>query len=161
MAAANPPTPPRDRSVWRLPRLRIDRDGTWLHEGEEVTHPGILGELRRNLGVDAEGHYVQAGRVRVPVEVEDAPYVISRVEPEGDAFIVTLNDASRERLAVETLRFDSAAVPYCRVKEGRFVARLSRAAAYQLLLHAQYDESEHAATLVIGRTRYELPGFPA
>ena len=57
--APNPPTPPRDRSVWRLPRLRIDRDGVWLHEGEEVTHPGILDDLRSNLRVDAEGHYVQ------------------------------------------------------------------------------------------------------
>jgi uncharacterized protein len=159
--APNPPTPPRDRSVWRLPRLRIDRDGVWLHEGEEVTHPGILDDLRNNLRVDAAGHYVQAGGVRVPVEVEDAPYVISRVESEGDELMVTLSDASRERLAVDTLRFDSASVPYCRVKEGRFVARLSRAATYQLLLHAQYDESEHAAALVVGRARHEVPGLLA
>jgi uncharacterized protein len=159
--APNPPPPPRDRSVWRLPRLRIDRDGVWLHEGEEVTHPGILDDLRHNLRVDAEGHYVQAGGVRVPVEVEDAPYVLSRVEAEGDELIVTLSDDSRERLAVDTLRFDSASVPYCRVKEGRFVARLSRAATYQLLLHAQYDESKRAAVLVVGRVRHEVPGLLA
>jgi hypothetical protein len=159
MASTRPPA--RDRSLWRLPRLRIDREGVWLHEGEEVTHPGILDDLRNNLRVDAQGHYVQAGGVRVPVEVEDAPYVISRVESEGDELVVTLSDASRERLAVETLRFDSASVPYCRVKEGRFLARLSRAATYQLLLHAQYDESERAAALVVGGARHQVPGLLA
>jgi len=24
-----------DPSTWKLPRLRIDRDGDWFHEGEE------------------------------------------------------------------------------------------------------------------------------
>jgi len=31
-------TTPADPSTWKLPRLRIDREGAWFHEDEEITH---------------------------------------------------------------------------------------------------------------------------
>jgi len=150
-------TAPPDPSTGTLPRLRIDRDGAWLHEGEEVTHPGILANLRGNLRVDAEGHYLQIGSVRVPLEVENTPFVILRVEREGERLMMTLTDLSREPLAPATLRLGTDGAPYCRVKDARFEARLSRAAAYQLLQHVEYDEEGGPARLVVGRARYELP----
>ena len=146
-----------DPSTWKLPRLRIDREGDWLHEDEAVTHEGILANLRDNLRVDAQGHYLQIGPVRVAVDVEDAPFVVLRVEREGKRLVLTVNDLSREPLAAETLRFGAGGVPYCRVKDERFEARLSRAATYQLLQHVEYDEAEGAAALVLGTARYELP----
>ena len=77
---------PADPSTWKLPRLRIDREGAWFHEDEEVTHPGILANLWGSLRVDAEGHFIQIGPARVPVEVEDAPFVAVRVEPAGEGW---------------------------------------------------------------------------
>ena len=148
-----------DPSTWKLPRLKIDRDGAWFHEDEEVTHEGILANLRSNLLADVEGHFLQIGSLRVPVEVEDAPFVILRVESEGDRLLLTLNDLSREPLAPDTLRFGADGVPYCRVKGARFAARLSRAAAYQLLQHVQSDEAGGAAALVLGHRRYPLAGL--
>jgi hypothetical protein len=149
-----------DPTKWRLPRLRIDRDGTWRHEGEEVTHAGILANLRGNLQVDADGHFLEVGPVRVPVEVEDAPFIVARVEVEGDRLMLTLDDLSREPLAPATLRFGADGAPYCRVKDGRFEARASRAAAYQLLEHVEYDERGGRATLVVGAARHPLPVPP-
>lgn len=151
------PTP--EPSTRKLPRLRINRDGAWLHEGEEVSHAGVLANLWGNLGVDAEGHHLQFGPVRVPVEVEDAPFVILRVEREGDRLVLTLNDMSCEPLAVESLRFGAGGVPYCRVKGGRFEARLTRAATHQLLEQVEYDEASGAAALVLGGARYPLRGL--
>jgi len=72
-----------DPATWTLPRLRIDRDGAWYHDDAEVTHAGILANLRGNLQVDEQGHYLRIGPVRVPVEVEDAPFVVERVEVEA------------------------------------------------------------------------------
>ena len=151
--------PPAGPPSWKLPRLRIDREGAWFQEDGEITHAGILANLLGNLQVDAQGHFLQIGPVRVPVEVEDAPFVAVRVEREGDQLVLTLNDLSRELLAVETLRFAEGAVPYCRVKDGRFGCRLSRAAAYQLLQHVAQDPSSGRATLVLGGARYPLPGL--
>lgn len=147
-----------DPSTWKLPRLRIDRDGGWFHEDEEVTHEGILASLRDALQVDADGHFLQIGPVRVPVQVEDAPFSVVRLEPEGDGFALTMNDMSRERLDPATLRLGAADAPYCRIRDGRFDARFSRAAAWQLLQHMQPGEAGGPATVTVDGRRYQLGG---
>ena len=151
--------PPSDPSTWALPRLRIDREGAWFHEDEQVTHEGILANLRESLQVDEQGHHLRVGPVRVPVEVEDTPYVIVRVEREGDGLIATRNDLGREPLAIDTLTIDARGVPRCRVKDGRFTARLDRAATYQLLQHVEPGEAQRPAALVLGGRRYPVPGL--
>lgn len=145
-----------DPSTWNLPRLRIDRDGGWLHEGEEVTHEGILSSLRQGLQVDGTGHFLQIGPVRVPVEVEDAPYAVVRLEADGDGFAIWLNDGSREALDPASLKLRQGDVPYCRVKDGRFEARFSRAAAWQLLQHVEAESQGAPPTLAAGGRRYAL-----
>lgn len=150
------PTP--DPSTWTLPRLRIDREGVWFHDDAEVTHAGIVANLRENLQVDERGYYLQIGPARVPVEVEDAPFVVERVEAQGEQLVATLNDLSREPVALDTLRVDERGIPRCRVKDGRFDARLGRAATYQLLLHVVTDPGAEPA-LVLGGRRYPVPGL--
>ncbi len=145
-----------DPSEWSLPQLKIDRDGDWFNEGMEITHAGILANLRGNLRQDAQGYYVQAGPVRIPVEVEDTPFTVVRVEAKGDGLGLTLNDGSQEPLDPATLRLAPGGVPYCRVKAGQFEARLTRAAAWQLAQFIQYDEASNSATLVLGGARYPL-----
>ena len=152
-------TPTPDPSTWSLPRLRIDRDGVWLHDDAEVTHAGIVANLRENLQVDERGHYLQIGPARVPVEVEDAPFVVERVEDESGALVVTLNDLSREPLALDTLAVDERGIPRCRVKDGRFAARLSRAATYQMLQHVEADPAAGRPVLVLGGRRHPVPGL--
>lgn len=150
---------PAGHAGWTLPRLRIGRDGSWYDDDQEVTHPGILANLWGNLRVDGQGHHLQIGPARVPVEVEDAPFVVIRVERHGDALRGVLNDGSAEILDPRTLRLGAAEVPYCRVKGGVFEARLDRAATYQLL---QLVTAEEGATpeLVLGSARYPLDPRP-
>lgn len=149
--------PPSDPSTWTLPRLRIDRDGAWYHEDVEVTHAGILANLREGLQRDAEGHHLRIGPVRVPVEVDDVPFVVVRVEALGEGLALILNDDTREPLRPETLRVGAGEAPYCAVKDGRFEARLSRAAAYQLLAHMQEDPTSGRPVLTLGGRRWEVP----
>jgi hypothetical protein len=151
-----PGLPPSLPSGWKLPSLRITRDGDWLHEGGDVTHPGILANLRENLRHDESGYHLQVGPVRIPVEVDDAPYVVVRLAVEGDDAEITLNDMTREPLAVDTLAIDAEGVPHCRVKDGRFPARFSRAAAYQLLDRVEHDQDGQRAALVVGSRRHPL-----
>ena len=145
-----------DPSTWKLPRLRIDRDGGWFHEDEEVTHEGILASLQAALQVDAAGHFIQIGPARVPIEVADAPFAVVRLEPEGDGFALTLNDLTREPLDPASLRLGTGEAPYCRVKGGRFDARFSRAAAWQLLQHVEAGAAGAAATIRVGGRAYAL-----
>lgn len=151
-------TGPSDPSTWKLPKLTIDRDGAWHAEDGEVTHAGLLASLRAALQVDAQGHFLQIGPARVPVDVEDAPFAVVRVELEGEAPSVILNDLSREPLSVDTLAFGPGEVPYCRVRDGRFDARFTAAAAWQLLQRVEPDETSGAPVLALpGQPRRAIP----
>lgn len=138
--------------------FRIDRDGAWHHEGVEVTHPGVLRNLYANLRAEGEAHHLQVGPVRVPVEVDDAPFVIVRADPRPDAGAVEvhLTDGSREWLALETLVLDRRGVPYCRVKAGGFRARLSVPAWLQLAERVEIDPASGQPVLVLGERRVLL-----
>jgi len=142
-------------SDWKLPDLRIDRDGDWYDEGVQVTHPGILANLRSNLKKDADGFFIQA-RVRIPVRVDDVAWVVSRIERRGETLHATVNDGTEERIDPATVRLGAADVPYCTVKGGAFEARFSRAATFQLLALADYDEASGRGALRLGGREYPL-----
>ena len=145
-------TPPPD---WKLPDLRIDRDGDWYDEGVQVTHPGILANLRSNLKKDADGYFIQT-RVRIPVNVDDAPWAVARIERRGEALHAVLNDGSEERIDPASIRLGRGDAPYCLVKNGAFEARFSRAATFQLLALADYDEASGRGALRLGGREYPL-----
>ena len=147
------PAPERPQG-WTLPKLRIGRDGEWFDDDVEITHAGILANLRDNLRRDAEGYFIQT-RVRIPVEVADAPFVVERIERRGDTLRAWLNDGSEQDVDPATLRIGGGDVPYCGVARG-FEARLSRAAAYQLLGLAEYDERSGRGALRLGAHEYPL-----
>src|SRR5438552_15543090 len=117
---------------WELPKLRVDVNGDWFDDDVEVTHPGILLNLRGNLRRDAQGYFIQT-RVRIPVEVADAPFVVIRLERGADGVRVVLNDGTQARVEPATLRLGLGDIPDCAVKRRTFEARFGRAAACQRL----------------------------
>ena len=121
-----------------------------------MSHEGILSSLREGLQVDPAGHFLQIGSVRVPVEVEDAPFVIVRFEADGDGWVLWLSDRTREALDPASLVLRDGDVPYCRVKGGRFEARFSRAAAWQLLQRVDTEPGGGPPTLTAGGRPYPL-----
>ena len=148
------PAPDALPAGWTLPKLRIDADGEWYDDDVQITHAGILANLRGNLRRDAAGYFIQT-RMRIPVEVADAPLVVGRIERRGDTLRVWLNDGSEQDIDPGTLRIGAGDVPYCTVANG-FEARLSRAAAYQLLALAEYDERTGRGALRLGGREYAL-----
>src|SRR5713101_3995838 len=150
---AGAPAPPT-ANQWALPKLRIDVNGDWYDDDVEVTHPGILANLRSSLRRDAQGYFIQT-RVRIPVTAADMPWVVTRVEQQGDRLHAILNDGTETVIDPVTLRFGVADVPYCSVKDGAFEARLSRAATYQLLALGEYDERTGRGALRLGGREYE------
>ena len=140
---------------WKVPKLRIDVNGDWFDDDVEVTHPGVLANLRANLRRDAQGYFIQT-RVRIPVDVADAPLVVVRFERSDGGFVAFLNDGTQERVEPPALRIGPGDIPYCAVRNGTFEARFSRAAAYQLLGMAEYDERTGRGVLRHGTREHEL-----
>ena len=145
-------TPP---TQWTLPNLRIDPDGDWYDDDVQVTHPGILANLRGNLRRDADGYFIQT-RVRISVKVDDTPFVIMRVERRADELHAWLNDGTDERLDPASLRLGKGDAPYGTVKAHAFEARFTRAAAWQLLQITDYDEASGTGTLRLGGAEWPL-----
>jgi hypothetical protein len=138
--------------------FRIDREGVWRHEGVEVTHPGVLRNLYANLRADGETHYLQVGPRRVPVEVDDSPFVVVRAETRPDQEVVGLHlsDGSQEPLDLGTLVLDRRGVPYCRVKGGGFRARFSVSAWLQLAEKVVADPAAGEPALILGTRRFPV-----
>lgn len=142
--------------------FRIDREGVWRHEGQEVTHPGVLRNLYANLRADAGGHFLQVGPTRIGVEVADAPFVVTRVEATRRPADATpdlrlhLSDGTEEALDPGTVWLGRNRAPYCRVKEGRLTARFGVAAWLQLADFAEEEPDTGRTVLVLGARRIPL-----
>lgn len=120
--------------------IRIDREGHFVHEGEEVRHEGLRRALFRWLDRLREGEqeppppsgpYVLRldDRRYAYVEVEDTPLVARSARTDGDRVLLGLSDGSEEALDPATLTADEAGVLRCWARGGRLEARLSNSAA--------------------------------
>ncbi len=143
--------------------IRIDKEGRWFFQGEEITHRRTYLLYNRHLTRDEAGRIIlKIGQEICPVEVEDAPFVIKTLElipaEQGGLKSVELilNDESREPLVPETLRIAPNHIPYCRVRRGMFEARFSRG-AYQLLIpFIQQEEKDGPFFIVIAARKHFL-----
>ena len=81
---------------------------------------------------------------------------MTRVERRGDELHAYLNDGADERLDPGSLRLGVGDAPYASVKQGAFEARFSRAAAWQLLQIADYDEATGTGTLRLRGAEWPL-----
>jgi hypothetical protein len=147
----------------KTPPIRIDKDGRWFYQGEEITHRKTYLLYCRSLTRDESGGIIlRIGGEECPVEVEDAPFVVMTIEIGSsrpgaeEAIWLTLNDETREKLIPETLRIGPDNIPYCQVRNGLFEARFSRN-AYQLLVpHIRLDEKQNLFFLSLNGERYYL-----
>jgi len=130
----------RQSSIPLNPKIFLDREGNWFCDGEEITHPRTVQLFSRSLRKCPGGKYeLSIGKENCPVEIEDTPYLIRRVDFDSHRITVTLNDESEEPLAPESLEVGENDVLYCRVKHGEHQARFRRKAYYQLSDRVEYN----------------------
>ncbi len=153
----------RRKVLMKTSPIKIDKEGRWYFQGEEITHRKTYLLYCRSLTRDDGGRIVlRVGSEECPVEVEDAPFVVMTVEfvspvPGREEEIwLTLNDETREKLVPETLRIGLENIPYCQVRNGMFEARFSRNAYQVLLPHILPDERENRFFLSLNGKKYPL-----
>jgi hypothetical protein len=114
--------------------IRLDKEGRWFHEGVEITHKLTADLFSRSVHKNPDGGYMLVvGAEWSPIEVEDTPFMVRRVELDGDRAVIRLNDGTEEELDAGTLRVGDENVLYCDVKDGEYPARFLRPAYYQLM----------------------------
>ncbi len=115
------------------PRIYIDRDCNWFQDGMPILHKRTYLYNNKLLQQDEQGRFfIDEGRGKVYVQVEDAPFIIKDIEKQNEDIYITLNDESTEVLSYENLFINEHNIPYTKVRNGMFNARFSRPAYYRL-----------------------------
>ncbi len=121
-----------------LGTIYIDKEGHWFFQGAPIIREEIVSFLSQHLVRLEDGSYhIRWRNQDCTVSVEDAPFVVCSVTPVENngrvqGALLNLNDGTTEMLNPESLSIGFDNVPYCSVKQGRFRARFSRKAYYQL-----------------------------
>ena len=126
---------------------------------ERIHNQRINTLFSQHLRRTADGTYeIAIGWDKVTVEIEDTPYVVTRVMGDsGQGFILRLNDESEELLNPTSLSIGQEDVLYCRVKEGAHPARFLRPAYYQLTAYVQEDQATGTFSLQVGNAAFPIP----
>lgn len=140
--------------------LFVDAEGDWYHDGAMIFRENIISLFLENLTVSPSGTYqVQCNQEPYDLKAADTPFVVSRVDrtspeaaPEKEEILLRFRHLTIvEPLDPSSLRVGKENILYCTVRNGRFPARFSRPAYYQL---AQWIEED----LDTGRFHLTLNG---
>lgn len=135
----------------------IDKEGRWFYRGAEIIRRDLVQLFYDHMERDGQGRYILTWEGKPCfVEVEDTAFVVRGNDEENGAFSLHLSDSSTEDLLPETFSVGPDNVPYCMVKKGRFPARFTRAAYYQLAGHIEEDGGQ-GFFLRTGKKKYPIP----
>lgn len=129
----------------------LTKEGVWLSNGEEITHPGTLAGFSRNLYRSKDGFEIRLGNERKGIHVEDTIYFVLGLE--GDAvsgFMLRLSDGRQTRLDPKTLQYRPGRL-ICKVlhpseqthEEAKFLTN----AYYELLKHVERTDRGFEITI--------------
>jgi len=141
--------------------IRLDREGRFWHEGEEIRHAGLRRALLRWMDRLDDGRPIlRLDEHRYAyVDVEDTPLLAVSARWDGDRVLLTLNDRSEEELAYASLRVGEGDALYCMVRGGRLEARLTTAA--QQVVAERIAEGEGGVfALAAAGERWEIGARP-
>lgn len=144
------------RDVTDSCRIRIDKEGTWYYENQEIVNPLVLLTFCNALQKDEEGRYRIVFQSEVCyVDVEDTPFVVASIRGDQETeLLVLLNTGETHKLDPATLSVGEQNVMYCLLPDGMKV-RFSRAAYYLLALMMEEDEEENIV-LRMGESTYRV-----
>jgi uncharacterized protein len=114
--------------------IRLDRHGTFWHDGEKIERVDLSQAFARWVArhPDDRRFILQNGYDWVYLTVEDAPYFVRAVEMTSHGLELRLSDGTTEPLNAEGLASDAAGALYVRVKLGLEWAAWTRSAQLAL-----------------------------
>lgn len=140
--------------------IHVDAEGDWYYEGNKITREDILELFYDNLHPTEDGQYlIEWQNQRCLLEVADTPFVIGSVDRaetrSNERILLRLRHISApEELDPAGLWVGAENVLYCRIRQGRWVARFSRPAYYQLAQWIEEDPQNGQFFLPVGGTKY-------
>ena len=115
----------------------IRRDGTWAHEGSTIQREALVRLFSTVLRKDPDGIWLVTPVEKLKIRVEDAPFIATRVDREGQALRFRTNvgddvEAGPENAIRVEVGEDGEPRPYLHVRRG-LEALISRPVFYELV----------------------------
>ena len=118
--------------------IRIRKDGVWFHEGTPIGREALVRLFSTVLRRDPDGYHLVTPVEKMKIEVEDAPFIATRVDRDGEAlrFLTNVGDEV-EASADNPIRVEMDPVtgeprPYVHVRRG-LEALIARPVFYELV----------------------------
>jgi hypothetical protein len=71
--------------------IRIRKDGVWFHEGTPIGREALVRLFSTVLRLDPDGYHLVTPVEKMKITVEDAPFIATRVDQEGEALVFQTN----------------------------------------------------------------------
>lgn len=148
------------RDITSTCRIRIDKEGKWFYEDNEIINPLILRSFCNALEKDEKGRYriVMESEICY-VEVEDTPFVVSAIrgDPQCGLYL-RLNTMETHPLIPEHLCIGKDNVLYFMLDGMR--VRFTRPAYYALALMMDEDQEGNIVLTICGKPHVIFPKQP-
>ena len=146
--------------------IRIRKDGVWFHEGTPIGREALVRLFSTVLRLDPDGYHLVTPVEKLKIQVEDAPFVATRVDQMGDSLRFETNvgdtvEAGPDNpLRVETDAQTGAPRPYVHVRRG-LEALIARPVFYELAEMAQPRDTADGSVFGVGSNGAWFPIAPA
>jgi len=145
-------------------RHRHPKDGVWFHEGTPIGREALVRLFSTVLRKDADGIHLVTPVEKMRITVEDAPFIATRVDREGEAlrFLTNVGDeveAGPENEIRVEMGEDGEPRPYLHVRRG-LEALIARPVFYELVEMAEERETPAGPTLGVASNGAWFPVGP-
>ncbi len=128
--------------LWNPPHcgeidIRIRKDGVWFHEGTPIGREALVRLFSTVLRLDPDGYHLVTPVEKMKIVVEDAPFIATRVDREGDKLVFqtnvgdTVEAGPDNAIRVEIDPATGEPRPYLHVRRG-LEALIARPVFYEL-----------------------------
>lgn len=143
----------------------IKRNGLWFHEGTPIGREALVRLFSTVLRKDPDGFHLVTPVEKMKITVEDAPFIATRVDQEGDAlkFLTNVGDVVEagpdNAIRVEMDPRTGEPRPYLHVRRG-LEALINRPVFYELVEMALERETPEGPTLGVASNGAWFPVGP-
>ncbi len=156
--------------LWNPPHcgeidIFIRKDGVWFHEGTPIGREALVRLFSTVLRKDPDGIHLVTPVEKMKIRVEDAPFVATRVDREGETlrFLTNVGDeveAGPDNYIRVDMGPDGEPRPYLHVRRG-LEALIARPVFYELVELAEERDTPEGPTLGVASNGAWYPVGPA
>lgn len=144
----------------------IRKDGLWFHEGSPIGREALVRLFSTVLRKDPDGFHLVTPVEKMKITVEDAPFIATRVDHEGETlkFLTNVGDEVEagpdNEIRVDVDEATGEPRPYLHVRRG-LEALIARPVFYELIELAQERETPDGPRLGVSSNGAWFPVGPA